>query len=454
MKTAFLAVLFSVLFALTIATVPLTMTPVSANGAIERVISPADRRTLTHDIATGPDSSVNVIWVDNGPAGAAPPGSAPRDHARDQVSAGPSRGHGGKNDLYFARSIDGGVNFSAPLRINDIGNEVRGSANSRPRIAIGKTGTIHVWWPSYRYLSDDKPTVIDSRYTRSTDGGRTFEPARTLNSDTDRDTHNMDHMGVRAEHAFGSLAVGPDGRVSAFWIDSRDKAANSNVAAMYMRVSNDDGKTFEPDRRVIAEGICPCCQINAIVSATGKIFVSWRHVFTNGSRTSVVASSTDGGQTWGAPVRVTARDWLIDACPLKPASLATDNAGRLYVSWFAGEEKPAGVYFAVSMDGGTTFAAPVLMHREAQVSDHAQLAVDNRGTVVAMWDAKAGGQKRVFMRVSRDNGRTFGLVREFKTAAEATWPTVAFDGKNRMRVTWLENNQLMFRGFSQMLARN
>ena len=101
-----------------------TIKPAPAAGAINTTktasavveISPANRVSASPDIAIGPDGGINAIWVDKGevkPAGEA--------QAAPPRAAGPqSGGHSHKtyNNLYFARSADGGRTFSGPLRIN------------------------------------------------------------------------------------------------------------------------------------------------------------------------------------------------------------------------------------------------------------------------------------------------------------------------------------------------
>src|SRR5215470_7133658 len=71
----------------------------NAPGVIE--ISPANRVSASPDIAVGPDGGINAIWVDKGEASAqaAPPVTGPQPGGHT---------HKTYNNLYFARSTDGG----------------------------------------------------------------------------------------------------------------------------------------------------------------------------------------------------------------------------------------------------------------------------------------------------------------------------------------------------------
>ena len=106
---------FAFLFLLAAYTLPIAAyVNVSAGDAAPVAISPADHKTVIHDLAVGNDGSVNVVWVDRrSPVPEPPPAAA----------AGGHQGHGGPPagpnyaDLWFARSTDGGKTFNAPQSI-------------------------------------------------------------------------------------------------------------------------------------------------------------------------------------------------------------------------------------------------------------------------------------------------------------------------------------------------
>nr|WP_175233013.1 sialidase family protein [Paraburkholderia humisilvae] len=112
--------------------------------------------------------------------------------------------------------------------------------------------------------------------------------------------------------------------------------------------------------------------------------------------------STDGGATWTVPVTV-----HHDRRPITHRfdSLIVDGRGRVFVAWIDKRDmvvekrngKPydgAAVYYAVSTDGGQSFA------RERKITDHTceccriALALDHGGHVQAMWRNVFPGQIR------------------------------------------------------------
>ncbi|HKC85769.1 MAG TPA: sialidase family protein, partial [Blastocatellia bacterium] len=225
-------------------------------------VSPADRVSASPDVAVGADEGINVIWVDKGEAKdaqAAPP-----------RPAGPQAGghsHKTYNNLYFARSTDGGRTFSRPLRVNTKDGELWGFATSRPRIAVGKSGVIHIFYHANRRDPSAPRQAVDARYTRSTDGGKTFTAPRTLNSET----LGMDDGELNEAHCFGGMGVAPNGDVHTFWVDTRHMTAEKDNGSIYTAVSRNEGKTFEPERLLFRNTACPCCQLHVAFSPKGEV---------------------------------------------------------------------------------------------------------------------------------------------------------------------------------------
>lgn len=423
----------------------------AAPVAEAKALSPAEYKSISQDMVIAPDGSINIVWIQ----GTAPVAQAvEHDHSQHGAGAMAMPKPSG-NDLYFTRSTDSGRTFSKPVRVNDAPGIARGVNSNTPKLAISKSGTIHVVYSANRYRDPgDKPQVMDLHYSRSTDRGASFEAARPLNNDTDRQDYGFVAMGNAASHAFTSIAIALDGTLHAFWIDTRYMKSGNDANALYTATSRDDGKTFSRERELFRDGICACCQTDIAVAANGAMYLSWRHVYANGARETIVAKSADNGKTWSAPVRLTPKDWIIEACPHKPGSLALDKQGRIYATWYTEAEKPGGAYFTVSSDGGKTFAAPQPLHPNAKIWDHAQVAVAPDNSVRLVWDAKVGEARKLYTRVSTDQGKTLGAISEIETpAGNATFPLLAFAANGASYLTWQQNNQVMFRAMPAMVAQ-
>ncbi len=74
----------------------------------------------------------------------------------------------------------------------------------------------------------------DVMFARSTDGGRTFSSPRRLNDD---------RVNQNKWHWFGTLAVAPNGRIDAVWLDSRN-APNNTDSQLFYTYSRDGGVSW------------------------------------------------------------------------------------------------------------------------------------------------------------------------------------------------------------------
>ena len=407
-------------------------------------ISPATRMAASPDIAIGPDGGVNVIWVDKG--------EAKEGQAAPPRPTGPQTGghsHKTYNNLYFARSTDGAKTFSQPLRISVNDGELWGFATSRPRIAVSKSGVMHIFYHANRRDPSSARQAVDARYTRSTDGGKTFSAPLTLNSEI----AGLDDGELNEAHCFGGMGVAPNGDVHTFWIDTRHMSSETENGSIFTAVSRNEGKSFERERMLFRATACPCCQLNVAFSPKGDVILSSRNVTTDGARDSSIAVSKDGGRTYSGFVATTPNKWIINACPLKPAMLATDKDGRIYAAWYSGAEKPAGSYFAVSENGGKSFSTAVALHAEAGAADRPQISVSGDGGVTVVWDAMIGQVRRVFLRVSNDHGKTFSPVVELDApAGTASYPTIATNKEGKALIAWQQNNRILIKTAPPLVA--
>jgi hypothetical protein len=80
-------------------------------------------------------------------------------------------------------------------------------------------------------------TGSDVMFVRSTDGGQTYSSPKRINDDPIN--HNKWHW-------FGTMAVAPNGRLDAVWLDTRN-AANNTDSQLFYSYSLDAGDTWSPN---------------------------------------------------------------------------------------------------------------------------------------------------------------------------------------------------------------
>ena len=412
-----------------LATLVLGLPAFAADAPTSARVSATDHKAQSPEIAIGPDDSVNMVWIDED--------VAPKTHD-------PSHGHShmASTNLFFARSTDGGRTFSAPLAVNSTPGEVWGFSVSKPRVVVGRNGTVHVFYPANDVNPVTGKPVAVAMYTRSTDGGRSFAKAQRLNTWATTDASHLVHGGLSHAHVFGTIAVDARGSVYALWIDTRDMAKEGDSGKVFMAVSRDDGKTFGRDAELFPADVCPCCQLTAHVDDEQRLWIGSRQV--DGKfRDATVAMSTDGGRTFSARQRVAANRWEIEGCPLKPTGIAA-RGRNVWATYFSGAENPAGVYLSRSTDGGKSWSAPMLVHPGATTSDAPVIGLAG-STLHLFWHAKVGdaGGRRVYTRASTDGGASFGPIVELPAPAGATQlPVVAARANGSVQIAWQQGTEV------------
>ncbi|MCC7258149.1 MAG: exo-alpha-sialidase [Gammaproteobacteria bacterium] len=409
--------------------------PLAAVAQADAVkLNETGRRATSPEITVGPDGSVVAIWLDRGLTADRP---APKPHKPGEHS------HRSSTDLYLTRSVDAGRTWSKPVRVNDEPGSVWGFAVSKPRVAIGKTGTIHLFFPGNERSPVTGLDVVTARYTRSTDAGRTFEKARTINRPADFDKTGMLGEGLSATFSFGTMGLAPDGTVVAAWQDIGGMTGNADGADAHMATSTDDGRTFSAERAVIpSDAVCPCCQLTVAFGGS-EAFIGYRKLYADG-RDSTVARVTTGNGVLAGETRLPFAPWKIDGCPLKPTDLAVDG-DRVYAASYTAGENPPGVYFTRSADRGQSFTGRIAVHPGAPYSDAPELTVDRNGQVRIVWQAKTGGPRRLFTATSTDHGATLSAPVEIATpAGNSAFPASAVAPDGAVFVVWEQENEEVF----------
>jgi hypothetical protein len=405
-----------------------------------QLLSPSDQDAVAPDMAVSANGDIAILWADRSP-------EMTRDTSAETTAS--QRGHDHSNfrtyhDLYIAISQDGGDTFGAPVKVNHELGVVRGQSINRPRVAGSSDGTWHVSYAA----NDLHPTigkpVMTQHYTRSTDGGMTFETPRRLSAMTDTDGSEFNHGGFMTTAGFQTIIVKPDGPVSVAWIDTRFRTEEGGDAALYNAVSKDGGASFMPEQQVFETHVCPCCQLTTALDANGEILMGYRDVSPDGFRQSTVVRLDAASGTAGAPVQVGTAPWEIAGCPLKPTVVAASGE-KVFAAMYSGGEDEPGVFFSHSVDGGASFSRAEAVHPGALVSDWPAVAV-NEDYVLVAWHAKAGGPRRIFYRHYQLDGKPAGGV-QFVDSGEsnASSPVAVTRADGRFQVAWEQDGLIRTR---------
>ena len=202
--------------------------------------------------------------------------------------------------IYFVASRDGGRTFSRPLRIPAAGGDAVDSDDTVEGAvpAAGPDGTVYVSWSGPRGIE----------FTRSTDGGVTWEQART----------------ILGQPGGWNIAIEGLGRANGMPVTAAD----------------------------ISEG-----------PHRGTVYINWADLRNNGGADGdadiFLSRSTDGGDTWSDPLRVNqdpvgnGRDQFFTWMSVDPVD---GSVNIVYYDRREGDGSGIHVYLARSTDGGRTFS--------------------------------------------------------------------------------------------------
>jgi hypothetical protein len=183
-------------------------------------------------------------------------------------------------------------------------------------------------------------------------------------------------------------------------------------------------------------GTPACAGSVAAARARGDTaFAAWWAPRADSSALLVVARSTDGGRTWGAPVVADSTDRGHSGCRRGEPSIAADSTnGYVHVVYFMVAPEGPGLFFTHSMEGGTMFHAPVPVVYGDRPS---RGAVASHGdTVVVAYEDPNASAPQIRLALSHTTGHIFeDRSTASPTEASSTRPLVALRGDS-ITVSW------------------
>ena len=293
-------------------------------------------------------------------------------------------------DSYLAASHDGGKTFPIRHRLG----AGQGDYEDAPVLEVDERGTLFVSWTHLELdllidPSDPYTNAAWQMVARSDDRGSSLsEPVVVPGRE-------------KSAGYFMEMAVSPRGDdITLSWFDftptyhRKDPSDLREGAPLEVATSHDGGRSFGRPDRVDAQ-VCICCQPAGYVVDGHPGFVL-RGLEPVNLRNPISVVSTDEGDSWRPSATIRDEDFHLPVCPHVGFGADVDGDGVLHAAWWTGGPGVEGVWYSTSQDG-VEFSDPVEIEKlTVAPHDHGvSLATDGNGNSwIATVDPGEQGQSQ------------------------------------------------------------
>ena len=269
-------------------------------------------------------------------------------------------------NAYYIKSTDNGATFTSPVKVNSSGTVEYKMGERGPKLAVGIDGVIHVVWMDHW----ESGVSVYARYTRSLDGGVTFEPLKAVSATTGVDGVTVAADGNNHVVVFWHTMVPPQSQIpDATWL--------------HLARSVNNGVNFNTDTNVVItnhSGLsCSMCMTRARFGTGDNVYLAFRSA-ENNIRDFYVLKGMATGNSFTA-IRVNNDNWNIDFCPMVGPELKIAGNGKEYCAFMSNYH----VYWSVSDSLVNSFTQHVATPLNEPNEIFPTAIANNSGKVLFLW---------------------------------------------------------------------
>ena len=315
-------------------------------------------------------------------------------------------GGGRRPALQFAEFYPDG-HWEGPRTVA-VGNSMFTNWADTPHIAATADRAL---WAHWLQKSADAPYAYDVMLVRSLDHGMNWSAPRRVHDDATKTEHGFVSMWAQGDGSLG-VAWLDGRNTTADPPNQHDGHAEGHGddhggGAMSLRAAVFDANLQATSVVELDTMTCDCCQTDVAATAEGAVLV-YRDRDEKEIR-DIYAARFDG-KTWSKPIRVHADNWTMPACPVNGPSVAAQQ-NNVVVAWYTAAGDTPAMKLARAVDGGTVFAKPVTVDTGAATQGRVAVAIDAQQVWIVWLREDAGKQSLWLARYAPDLSKQLQRVK-------------------------------------------
>jgi hypothetical protein len=315
-------------------------------------------------------------------------------------------GGGRRPALQFAEFYPDG-HWEGPRTVA-VGNSMFTNWADTPHIAATADRAL---WAHWLQKSADAPYAYDVMLVRSLNHGMNWSAPRRVHDDATKTEHGFVSMWAQGDGSLG-VAWLDGRNTTSDPPNQHDGHAEGHGddhggGAMSLRAAVFDANLQATSAVELDTMTCDCCQTDVAATAEGAVLV-YRDRDEKEIR-DIYAARFDG-KTWSKPIRVHADNWTMPACPVNGPSVAAQDK-HVVVAWYTAAGDTPAVKLARAVDGGNAFAKPVTVDTGAATQGRVAVAIDAQQVWIVWLREDAGKQSLWLARYAPDLSKQLQRVK-------------------------------------------
>ena len=221
--------------------------------------------------------------------------------------------------------------------------------------------------------------AYDVKLTTSGDSGNKWTEPQVLHDDGKKVEHGFVTLIPYGENFFVTWLDGRNTEMEGMKEMKGMDHHDGHHGAMSLRAAVIDAKGNKIKEWELDNKTCDCCQTSAAITTNGPVVV-YRDRSNKEIRDMSIVRFIDG--QWSEPQTIHNDNWKIAGCPVNGPRVAWEN-NNLAVAWFSAATDTSQVNVIFSTDGGATFGRPIRVDEGTAIGRVDIVMIDDKSVMVS-----------------------------------------------------------------------